>query len=324
MHFHCHESFLSVSGDASADGPISLTTTLDLTTADAGNSLFVPQIAVPSMNIGIDKHSFNIHISCHNCPGFVEDAIESLIKDYALPDGVKEAEKSLPGEIQSQVNPVLASSYPKSEAVANYDMSISTALTGKPVVKSDHIELPIDGVAYKTSAGYSRTGTPGTLPGVSSDLSELLQLELSSFVLNSAFDVAKEIGIPLNFNFRNYTIKGMLDKTYDTNVNFESGMIKFSGATDLSIFKLGSETQVGAISSDLNVFLETTSQAPVTETDAMSVKIQLRNLSFNTLVLQWGSTTFDLTWVKWPINMAVWLATWFISYEDINEVFEVA
>lgn len=318
MHFHCHESFLSVSGDASASGPISLTTSLDLTTADAGNSLFVPQIAVPSMNIDINKDSFSIHVSCHNCPGFVEDAIESLIKDYALPSGVSAAESALPGEIQSQVNPVLASSYPKSEAIQNYDMSISTALTGAPVVKSDHIEVPIDGVAFKTSSGYARTGTPGTLPGVSKDLSELLQLELSSFVLNSAFDVAKETGIPLDFNFSSYTIKGVLDKSYDTNVNFESGMIKFTGAADLNIFKLDSDTKVGAINSDLNVFLETTTIAPVTETDAMSVKVQLKNLSFNTLELVWGSTTFNLTWIRWPINLAVWLMTWFISYKDIN------
>lgn len=247
MHFHCHESFLSVSGDASASGPISLTTTLDLTTADAGNSLFVPQIAVPGMDIGIDKHSFNIHISCHNCPGFVEDAIESLIKDYALPEGVKAAEKSLPGEIQSQVNPVLSANYPKTEPIPNYDMSISTALTGKPVVKSDHIELPLDGVAFKTSTGYARTGTPGTLPGISKDLSELLQLELSSFVLNSAFDVAKDIGIPLNINFKDYTIRGVLDKKYDTSVAFESGMIKFSGATDLDVYHLNTETKIGSV-----------------------------------------------------------------------------
>lgn len=240
MHFHCHESFLSVSGDASASGPVSMSTQVELTTADAGNSLFVPQIAVPGVSIGLDKNKFSIHLNCHNCPGFIEDALESLIKKFALDAGRKAAEKALPGEITSNVNPKLASSYPKSEPVANYDMSFSTALTGPAVVKSDHLELPLDGVAYRTSTGYARSGSPGTLPGMNAGLAEGVQLGVSSFVLNSAFAVAKTIGIPIETNFHNYTIRGQLDQSSTSQVQFESGMVKFTGGLDLSVFALNS------------------------------------------------------------------------------------
>ncbi len=107
MHFHCHESFLSVSGDASASGPVNLSVDIALSTLGIGNELYLPQINVPSLNLDINKHSFNIDINCHNCPGFVEDALQSLIKDFALPAGAHAAQGALPAQIKNAVNPAL-------------------------------------------------------------------------------------------------------------------------------------------------------------------------------------------------------------------------
>ncbi len=203
-------------------------------------------------------------------------------------------------------------------------MSISTALTAVPVVKSDHIEVPLDGVAFRTSSGYSRTGTPGTLPGVSQSLSEGVQLEVSSFMLNSAFNVAKEIGIPVDVNFYGYSLRGQLDQSQTSSVEFESGLVKFIGGADLTVFKVDSITKVGAIKGDFNIFFEAGSVAPAAEsTDAMDVKLKLRNLSVNSLALEWGSINLDLTWLRWPINGALWLLTWFISYDNITEMMNV-
>lgn len=56
----------------------------------------------------------------------------------------------------------------------------------------------------------------------------------------------------------------------------------------------------------------------------MEVKVQLRNLSFDSLSVTWGTTTFNLSWLRWPINAAVWLLTWFISYDDLTNIFDIA
>ena len=210
---------------------------------DPGHSLKHPRIQASLVKLDVPPAFLDIALSLDYIPNFLSDFIVSFIKGMLLDQIEIFLVQFLRTEGSAQLNDIIKDNYPAEVPIYGDDLVMGILMTQMIRVKSNRLEICVDGLAYLKSVTPRARGAPSAI-AFSQDDAEGVVLGMAQEAVSSVMEAFFSQLYENHFVIESDSVRG----EFKTNVNSgsfvisESGMalkgVLFSGHVEYSSYKL--------------------------------------------------------------------------------------
>ena len=253
-------------------------------------NFYIPQINMDYFDLDMSKSEFKLKLKCKGCPGKVEELISKYAKDPLVKAIRKELNKELPKKLVSVGNSLLKESYPRTTQLYK-NLDIATAMTGSIEIKSDHIQIPLDGTIFSHEKGYHRSGSAPDIPVYNPEDPGETMMFFSTYLITTLQEV-------VNDEIQHYKLD-FLGTELDFEVDPSKGKTEFK--FEEGDFSLKCSPTI--ISKDYEFSLQMTTLVKLNpiisngdSENMLSITPRLDDLQMSSLVLTINGKTYDLAY----------------------------